>query len=415
MLGIRPGPAGNPGSRRSLGYRPAMALAQRLRSAVSLPVAALGFRPFFLLAGVFGSLWVPLWLLVLGGRVQLPVRHGGMAWHGHEMIFGFTVAVIAGFLLTAVRNWTNKPTPTGGGLLALAALWTLGRLALLAGTLLPEVLAASIDLAFLPVLAVALGIPLWRSKNWRNIAFVPLLLALSALNATFHFGDAGMASRALRLAVDVVLLIIVLVGGRVIPMFTRNTLKGATLRTSPVLDWLAFGSTVLVLISDLVPSAVQAGAWAAFAAAGFNALRIGGWASVQTVRRPLLWVLHLGYAWLPIGFFLKGLAVYVPSIPPNAALHALTVGAIGLLTLGMMSRVALGHTGRPLEVGRPVAGAFVLVALAAVGRSILPIFAPDQYMGILWVSGLCWAVGFLVFSVSYWQILTQPRVDGRAG
>lgn len=392
-----------------------MAIAQRFRSAVLHPVAALGFRPFFLLAGLFGALWVPLWLLELGGRVHLPIRHGGMAWHGHEMIYGFTVAVIAGFLLTAVRNWTNQPTPTGAGLFGLAALWALGRLAVLTGSLLPEVLTASVDLAFLPVLAVALGIPLWRSKNWRNIAFVPLLLALSALNATFHFGDAGQASRALRLAVDVVILIIVVVGGRVIPMFTRNTLKVATLRTSPVLDWLAFGSTVLVLISDLVPSAVQAGAWAAFAAAAFNALRIGGWASVQTVRRPLLWVLHLGYAWLPIGFFLKGLAVYVPSIPANSALHALTVGAIGLLTLGMMSRVALGHTGRPLEVGRSVVLAFGLLALAAIGRSALPIFAPDHYMAILWVSGLCWAAGFLVFSVSYWRILTEPRVDGRAG
>lgn len=193
------------------------------------PIAALGFRPFFLLAGAFGALAIPLWLLALTGSLTLPARVPGMSWHGHEMIFGFTVAVVAGFLLTAVRNWTQQPTPSGGPLLALAGLWVLGRLGLLFGGLLPPLLVEGIELAFIPALALALAIPLWKSTNRRNYAFVGLLLALFGANLLFHLGGPAQSSLALKLAVDVIVLIVAVMGGRVIPMFTKNAVPGVKL------------------------------------------------------------------------------------------------------------------------------------------------------------------------------------------
>lgn len=398
---------------------------------------ALGFRVFFLLAAGIAVLWIPLWLLGLTGYLSIPARAGMMAWHGHEMIFGFTVAVVAGFLLTAVRNWTNVPTPTGLPLLGLALLWTAGRLGLLLETQLPAVLPALIDLAFLPAVAFSIGFPIWKSKNWRNLGFVPLLLLLFACNLLFHWGSfsggafsgtpTGHESWALRLAVDIILMIVVVIGGRVIPMFTQNGVPGIKI---PKTTWVEWGCLISIGVVALVE--VVTGIWGASeppwvllsavlsaSSAGiagvFQVLRMRHWQSLATRRTPLVWVLHLGYAWIPIGFFLKALMGVIPQILPTVPLHAFTVGTIGVLTLGMMSRVSLGHTGRKLLVGRPITAAFALVGLAAFVRVILPMLFPGSYLTLLVVAGTLWTVGFALFLGVYWPILTQPRVDGKVG
>ena len=191
----------------------------------SVALFRLGFRPFFLLAGAFAALIIPLWLLVWSGRATLPTTQLPASWHAHEMVFGFVVAVVAGFLLTAVRNWTSRPTPTGPVLAGLAALWAAGRLLVLFDGTMPHVGVAIVDLAFVPALALAIARPIVASKNWRNLAFVPLLLSLFAANAVYHFGAGTLAVRAPRIAIDVVLVIVVVIGGRVIPSFTANGLR----------------------------------------------------------------------------------------------------------------------------------------------------------------------------------------------
>ncbi len=261
---------------------------------------ALGFRPFFLLAGLFAAGVIPLWLAVYTGHVRLLTSLPPSAWHAHEMLFGFTGAVIAGFLLTAVRNWTNVPTPSGAPLAGLALLWVAGRVAMALDGSSSRWLAALLDLPFFPVLALAIAVPIVRTKNWRNAGFVVLLALLFGANLLFHLGGPAWQSQASRLAVHVVILIITVVGGRVIPSFTENALKVQTVRR-PALDWAAFASVAAMAVAGLVPGAEQAAGALAIAAGLLQGLRMLGWRSGATARHPLLWVLHAGYAWIAVG------------------------------------------------------------------------------------------------------------------
>lgn len=386
---------------RSLGYAP----------------LALGFRPFFLVAGVAALLLIGVWLAVYRGALGLPVYYDAITWHGHEMVFGYTVAVIAGFLLTAVRNWTNVPTATGTALALLVLLWLAGRIAPLLPAVVPRWLIAAIDLAFLPALAVALSTPLLRAPQARQLVFLPLLIALAVMNLLVHLQMLGAtlatARTGLYVAVDVVMIVITVIGGRVIPFFTQRG-AGTTPRTWVAVEWLVAAATVGVAIADLAGAPPAIFAAIALLAAGAHAVRLAGWYDARIWGVPLLWVLHLGYAWLVAGFALRALAA-LGLVIPWVGLHALTVGAIGVLTLGMMTRVTLGHTGRLLRASRPMAVAFALINAAAVVRALVPAALPASYAGTVLVAGVLWVAAFAIFVVVHAPMLVQARVDGAPG
>jgi uncharacterized protein involved in response to NO len=371
---------------------------------------AKGFRPFFLLGALSAALLVPTWLLVGSGQMQLWGPLEGMIWHGHEMLHGFVVAVMAGFLLTAVSNWTQRETLTGRGLAALAALWLAGRLALLG---LPGALASAIDLLFLPALAAALSRPLIASGDRRNAVFPLLLMALWVTNVLVHAG-ALLSRPALSLeanlaALHLVIVVLLLVTGRVLPMFTRNR-TGAEIWSTPWLDKLAVGATAALVLP--LPGAL--GATLAGVAALATLGRMAGWGTWHSRRDPLLWVLHLAHAWIVVGLGLEAAAGF-GLFSRSLAVHGLTVGAIGLSTLGMMARVALGHTGRPLQV--PAAGAFAfgLLLLAGGLRVVGPWLVPGSLPSWLWASAAAWCLAFGLYAAVYAPILLSPRPDGRAG
>jgi len=378
------------------------------------PVLALGFRPFFLLAGLLAALWLPIWLLVLHGQWTLHGALQGPAWHAHEMLFGFVAAVLAGFLLTAVRNWTGLPTPTGWPLAGLAGLWLLARLLNLWGGVLPQALVITVDVAFLPALALSLAAPILRSKNVRNFAFPPLLLLLGGVNLMSHLGIT-LGTTADQIALDIVLIIVVLITGRIVPLFTQNAI-GQETHKRPTLDKALFALLAGILIFDRVPQAEAGRGLLSFIAGLLLAVRMVGWRSLQTRKLPILWVLHLGHAWLALGLLLRGVAIFAPSaVPVATATHALTVGAVGTLILGMMARVSLGHTGRKLEVHRVMAIGFALLALAALVRTLVP-FLAAQHLLLGWtLAGVLWTAAFAVFVAVYAPMLLAPRVDGKAG
>jgi uncharacterized protein involved in response to NO len=363
-------------------------------------------------ASLFAAGWVPLWLVVLHGRGGALGGAQPTLWHGHEMVFGYGVAVIAGFLLTAVRNWTGIPTPSGAPLAALWSVWLLGRLALVVPGV-PPLAGAAVDSLFLPLLALAVGRSLIVGRNRRNYGMLALLGLLAVANAFTHSADADLARRALYAGVYLVILIIVVIGGRVIPSFTGNALPGVKIGKDAVADWAAFGATAAFALADtlrLGPPAVAGGL--ALVAGAANLWRMRGWASWHTRTNPMLWILHAGYVWVPVGLVLRGLAAFT-DVAPTAALHALTAGAIGTLTLGMMSRVGYGHTGRAMVASRPLVAAFLLVS----GAGLVRVFGPLAGLTVVvWdASGALWSAAFVLFVWSHASIFWRPRADGRAG
>jgi uncharacterized protein involved in response to NO len=383
------------------------------------PIAAKGFRPFFLVAGLFAVASVPCWLLFFTGSLRLDGYLDAASWHAHEMLFGFCVAVIAGFLLTAVGNWTQRETLVGMPLLALVVLWALGRVAMLCAQRLPFAVAAAADLAFLPLLVAALARPVVATRNRRNYGLVLVLGGLFLCNLVVH-GQAlglvpmGSARRACLIAVDLVLLVVVIIIGRVLPMFTRNATQADDIRSYVALDRISIASVVVLAVSEAAwpRSAFTIGA--AVLAASAAAARAWRWGAQHTLRHPLLWILHTGYAWIVIGLGMRALAG-LAWVPASLATHALTVGVLGTLTLGMMARVALGHTGRPLVVARIMTCAFIAIALSAAARAVLPWLAPRWYLQSLWMAGGLWTLAFLLFVVRYMPVLSSPRVDGKPG
>lgn len=374
----------------------------------------LGFRPFYLLAALLAAASVPIWLAQYTGLIGHGAYLGGLAWHAHELIFGFAAAVIVGFLFTAARNWTSLPTPTGGLLAALAGLWLAGRVLVYTG---PGPLAAAVDVAFLPAAALALWFPLYRSRN-RNLFFVGLLLLFAAANLAFHLAHSGViqmsAHAQIRFALYLVVLIVTIMGGRVIPSFTGNALRNARVRVSAKLDNGVIALTVFALAADLAfPGSMWTGA-ACLLAAAAHALRLWRWDPLATRSTPILWILHLSYAWISIGFILLGLSAF-GLVPDALAAHAFGVGAVGGMIIGMMTRTARGHTGRPLQVGRTEVAAYVLVQLAALIRVGGALLLPAAYVQLLVAAGVLWSAAFVLFLLVYFPILTRPRVDGRPG
>lgn len=382
----------------------------------------LGFRPFFLLAGLHGVVFVALWAwLYLVDITAVPTTEfgGPFAWHGHTLIFGFATAVIAGFLLTAVRNWTGIDTTHGRPLLALAGLWLGGRVATLFGDA-GLVALALFDMAFMIWLVMALSRPIWRTHQWKQWAVIGKVALLGASEALFYLGAFGWVPGGQQLGLYsglyLVLSLILLMSRRVLPFFIERGLDGTfTPLNRPGLDRAALWLMVAFWLLEVFLPWPTLAAAVAGAMALVLALRLVGWYTMAIWRKPLLWVLVLAYVWIVVGFALRAVAGFTP-LGPAAALHAFTYGGIGLMTLGMMTRVALGHTGRNVfDPPRVLGPVFVVLALGALVRVAGPLLWPA--LDTLWMgtSLALWMIAFGGFVVIYTPMLIRPRIDGFYG
>ena len=377
----------------------------------------LGFRPFYLLAALLGTLNVPIWVAQWHGMVPQAGNLAGMAWHAHEMVFGFAAAVITGFLFTAARNWTGLPTPTGRRLAAMAALWVAGRVAMLAG---PGLLAAIVDGAFLPLVALSLWFPLKRSGN-RNLFFVGLLLLFAVANGLFHLSRLGAMPLAptvpAQAALFLVVIIVSVMSGRVTPSFTQNAIRSARIRRVKGLDAAAIGALAATLVAQLSGAPAWLLAPLALVAAALHALRLALWDPLSTLRSPILWILHVSYAWIPIGLLLLALSAMNMDfgVAPALFIHALGAGAVGGTIIGMITRTARGHSGRPLQVGRAETAAYLLVHIGAAIRVFGPLAAPAHYGILLVAAAAAWSTAFLIYLIVYWPMLAWSRHEGGAG
>jgi uncharacterized protein involved in response to NO len=374
---------------------------------------ALGFRPFYILAALLAALAIPVWLAQYLGWTA-PSARITLGWHMHEMVFGFAVAVVVGFLLTAVRAWTGLWTPRGAQLAALALVWLAGRIAMLGAS---AWLAAALDMLFLPWAAWAMYSVLQRAGNKRNLFLVLLLALLAVANGVFHGIVLGLLPISQFSPIHAAILLIVLIetaiGGRVIPMFTNNAAPGAKTGPSPRIDRAAMATVVAASLGWI---AGVPGPWMAalaVAASAATALRLASWRPRRTVGLPLLWILHLSYAWIPAGFALLACAA-VGLGTASTAFHALAVGSMGGLILGMMTRTTLGHTGRPLVAGWAETAMYVLIQTGAVTR-VAAGLAPQWRSALLTVAALCWSLAFTLFLLLYTPYLWRARVDGKEG
>lgn len=375
----------------------------------------LGFRPFYLLAALFAALAVPLWIAQFTGVLSPPASYSAMLWHAHEMTFGFALAVIVGFLLTAVRAWTGLPTPTGWRLAGLCAVWLAARYFNYAG---PTGAAMVLDAAFIVLAMVVIGTVLLRARNRRNLFVLAVLTAFLVANTAFHLALAGRIEasplEAARFFVFVIVLLTCVIGGRVIPTFTANALRGVRQWRDPRLDALSLAATALAFVLLLFRAPAGIAVSACLLAAGLQAIRLGGWNPWATRTTPLLWVLHAAYAWIPLGMLLLA-AGAAGLVAPSAGLHALTLGAIGGLIIGMITRTALGHTARPLKAGAIETTAYVLVQVAVLLR-LAPMLVPSlPYVTWTVAAAVAWSLAFAVYLVKYAPLLSSPRLDGRDG
>jgi uncharacterized protein involved in response to NO len=399
-----------------------MPTAEAARPSEARPLALWdrSFRPFFLGVAVHGMLFVPWWALAWLGLLPAPRWLVPMWWHGHEMIFGLVAAAIAGFLLTASPVWSGGPALAGRPLACLVLLWALGRVALASAGALPVALVAAVDVAFLPAVALAVVRTLWGSGQRRNYALAGIVLALATANAAMHAEAlglvSGVAGPALRFAVDLVVMLLLVISGRITPAFTQNAFRRRglekTVRAPRWVGALAIGAAAALAVLTLVTGRGYGTGLLAMLAGLATAARLAGWQSWHVRSDPLLWSLHAGSAWLVAGLLLVGASDLGAAIPATAGLHALTAGAMGSAILAVMTRVGLGHTGRPLTLPRGVVWSYTLVHLAAAARVAAPFVSGDVYRALLLASALAWAAAFGLFAFRYWPILTTPRVDG---
>lgn len=378
------------------------------------PLWALGFRPFYILAALLAALFIPVWLAHYLGWAGASSRIT-LGWHMHEMVFGFAIAVMVGFLLTAGRAWTGLWTPRGAHLAALALLWVAGRVAMLSG---PAWLAAAVDLLFLPWAAWAMYSVLHRAGNKRNMFLVLLLGLLTVANGAYHGAVLGILPigqvAPMHAAILLIVLIESVIGGRVIPMFTDNAAPGEKSIVLPRNDKIAMALVVGAVAGWIfgAPGPLMAGL--AIVASCATALRLAGWKPQRTARFPLLWILHLSYAWIPAGFLLLALAALGIGTP-STAFHALAVGSMAGLIVGMMTRTTLGHTGRTMAAGNAETAMYVLIQAGALMRVAAGI-APAQWRsGLLVGAGACWSIAFALFLLVYAPYLWRPRLDGKEG
>jgi uncharacterized protein involved in response to NO len=372
-----------------------------------------GFRPFFLAAGLWAVAAMALWIAALIWGWDVGGSYGGPYWHAHEMLFGYSSAALAGFLLTAVPNWTGRLPVSGTPLIVLFALWCAGRLVLLAPDVLGLPLSIAIDSAFLPLLLAICAREIFAGRKWKDLKILAGILALGVANIGFHGlvawgGDAGLANR---LAVGAYIMLISIMGGRVVPSFTRNWLvKRHSIALPQPYD--RYDTTVLLtglgalLVWVVLPETLWA-ALACFIAAGLHAVRLSRWQGWQCWDEKLVLVLHLGYAFVPAGFLAVG-AAQLGWMEPAAAIHIFTVGAIGVMTLAIMSRATRGHTGLPLEASRITAISYAALIAGAVLRPLTSLW-PDLTSELLAASGICWIIAFALYVAEYGPFLMRRR------
>jgi len=388
-----------------------------------LPFLRLGFRPFFLSGAIFSIIAITIWLLILKGVLNFTPLGGGYWWHIHEMIFGFGGAIIAGFLLTAVQNWTGIRGVQGKVLFGLLALWLLGRISLLFPVLLGETLSMIVDLAFLPMVAYILGKPIIAIKQYRNLFFIPILLLFTLANTEMHLAIIQPYIFSINLAgyaaVLLITFLISVMAGRVTPMFTANGTKTPKALPAPWLDKLTNGNLAVLMILLLLHPIIGFNpiifAVLLITAGIFQAIRWTCWKPWITLGIPLLWSLHLALKFIWFGLIVLGISYLLPQVPSNHIWHLLTIGGIGGLILAMISRVSLGHTGRPLSPPKAMSLAFILITISALIRTFGPWFIPASTSVFIDISAFCWIVSFAIFVYYYGPMLTSPRADDRPG
>ncbi len=381
-----------------------------------------GFRPFFLLATLYAPTAVGAWLLVLMGVLPDPAYMGGPLLHSHEMVFGFALAGVLGFLTTALPNFARATPLTGRPLAVLAAVWLVGRLALWTADWLPSLLVAAADLALVPLALALLLRSLPRHPNRSMFLFPALFAVFAAANALTHAEALGWTADTgvvgVTLGINVIALLVAIIGGRIIPSFTANALRAAGSPLLPrsfrALDASAIGATAAMALAMLaVGDGPVVGAVALLAGLA-NAARLSFWRGGQTVRTPILFVLHVGYGWLAAAQLLRAAAEFSEIVPASAALHALTVGCFGTMMLAVMSRAALGHTGRAIRAHPLTVAAYVLVSAAALLRFAAALL-PDLQAALLTAAAASWIAAFALFLAIYAPILLSPRADGKPG
>jgi len=387
--------------------------AARQRGYSGPAILSVGFRPFFLMAAIWAALAMALWVLMLTGRVILPGPFGPVAWHAHELIFGYGGAVVCGFLLTAIPNWTGRLPVTGAPLGVLAVIWLAGRVAVAFAPALP---AALIDLAFPAALAAIVAREIIASGNRRNLPVLALCVLFFVGNAAFHGsaaqGEAATGATGTRIGIAVLVTLISLIGGRIVPSFTRNWLakRGPGAMPTPLnrFDAGVLGGTVAALaLWTAWPEARLTGVLLLLTGVA-HLLRLVRWRVWRCWSEPLVWVLHLGYTFVPIGFLLVGGSIALPQlIPATGALHGWLAGAVGLMTLAVMTRASLGHSGRPLRA-RPVETVIYLAILTAALARIAAGFGGPFWL--VHLAATAWIAGFGLFALAYWPILTLPRL-----
>lgn len=377
-----------------------------------------GFRPHFIAAGIAAAVLIPLWASSYVFGAHFRVAWPPTPWHGHEMLFGFVAAAIAGFLLTAVPNWTGQRGLSGSPLVGLSALWLAGRVAVYWSSVLPAWLVALVDVSFLPVVGLLIAPPLLRTAT-RNTPLLGILAALAICNGVFHWDvaheNAPAGGHVLLIGIDIVLVLATVIGGRIVPSFSTATLKAQGLAISPshaIVERLAVGLMIGIVLLDANWPDTPASGTGALIASGVQAIRMIRWQSIRTWRAPIVWVLHLGYAWIPVGLALKGMALLTGMAIAAFWLHALTVGALASLILAVMTRAALGHTGRPLTVAPAIVAAYLLLSAAAIVRVFGLAMLGGSYPLVVLVAAILWTAAFTLFLFVYAPILVAPRVDG---
>ncbi len=385
-----------------------------------------GFRPFFLAAGGYGPLVVVHWVGILAGWWSARPGVSPIWWHGHEMVFGWAIAAVCGFLLTAVPNWTDSQPAKGAPLAAIWALWLLGRAGMWFSAALPEGVGAALDLLLLPCLLLFVVPPIYRCQQPRHFVFPVFLVVLWIANllSLLPFSPAwpGRATTGLYLGTYVMIAMLTIIGGRVVPNFTRGALRRRgmpdVVQPSDAHAKAAILGVIAALTIDLIvrnrPSdsvLVLVNGWASLLAALLLALRAKGWRFRDTWSDPLLWILHVGQGWLIVAFAARAAACLTGWIPPTSAFHAMGAGAMATMIFAFLTRAPLGHTGRPLRASRVTTFAYFLVIAAGAARVLAPLSSGSSQLAGLVASGGLFALGYAIYVVEYFPILIRPRVD----
>lgn len=393
---------------------------RRYRSSTGPAILAQGFRPFFLAAGLWALAALSLSFPMIRGDITLPTAFDPISWHIHELLFGYVAAAIAGFLLTAIPNWTGRLPLHGMKLLGLVSLWLVGRLGVSVSVYIGPWAAAILDLSFLAALLAAAGREVLAGRNWRNLPVVLIVGLLFLANVLFHAEVLNLVTaegRARRLAIAAIIMLIALIGGRVTPSFTRNWLAKRGEAYLPAsfgrIDKAALAATGVALLWWVISADDAAGAVLLAVAAAMLLVRLMRWRGHATLREPLLWVLHLGYLWIPVGLGLLAFSHWAPDGARTAGLHALTVGAMATMTLAVMSRATLGHTGRALHAGPGLTGCYAMITLAAVLR-VAAALGLGPYTGMLLAAAGTWMAAFVLFLAVCGPMLIGRRKVERA-